>query len=55
MNTLWTIAQPQKTMPNPMSPLVTIAGVEWNWMNVYSMIPGKHKKHYDIIYTNVEI
>lgn len=37
--TLWTIAHPQNTMPRPMKTDVTIAGVEWNWMNVYNIMP----------------
>lgn len=37
--TLWTIAPPQNTIPTPISALVTIAGVDWNWVNVYKMIP----------------
>lgn len=42
--TLWTIAQPQKIMPNPIKTLVTMAGVEWNWMKVYRIIPARHKQ-----------
>lgn len=38
--TLWTIAHPQNTMPMPMRTLVIIAGVEWNCVNVYRIIPG---------------
>lgn len=41
INTLCTIAHPQNMIPNPMKTLVTIAGVEWNWMKVYSIIPEK--------------
>lgn len=37
--TLWTMAHPQNTMPRPMKTDVTIAGVEWNWMNVYRIMP----------------
>lgn len=37
--TLWTMAHPQNTMPRPMKTDVTIAGVEWNWMNVYKIMP----------------
>lgn len=37
--TLWTIAQPQNTMPIPISTLVTIAGIKLNWVNVYRIIP----------------
>lgn len=43
MNTLWTIAQPQNTIPSPISALVTIAGVEWNCINVYNIRPEKIK------------
>lgn len=32
--TLWTIAQPQNMIPTPINTDVTIAGVEWNCMNV---------------------
>jgi hypothetical protein len=42
INTLWTIAQPQNIMPRPINTLVTIAGVEWNCIKVYSMIPVKN-------------
>lgn len=33
------MAQPQNTIPTPISTLVMIAGVEWNCVNVYSMMP----------------
>lgn len=33
------MAHPQNTMPRPMKTDVTIAGVEWNWMNVYRIMP----------------
>lgn len=39
MKTLWTIAQPQKIMPSPINTLVITAGVEWNCMNVYNIMP----------------
>lgn len=42
--TLWTMAHPQNTMPRPMKTDVTIAGVEWNWMNVYRIIPADHTR-----------
>lgn len=38
-NTLWTMAQPQNTIPMPINTLVIIAGVEWNCVKVYRMIP----------------
>lgn len=38
--TLCTIAAPQKTIPKPIRMLVIIAGVDWNWVNVYRIIPG---------------
>lgn len=40
-NTLWTMAQPQNTMPMPIKMLVMIAGVEWNCVNVYRMMPKR--------------
>jgi len=40
--TLWTMAHPQNTIPRPMKTDVTIAGVEWNWMNVYRIMPIDH-------------
>lgn len=45
-NTLCTIAQPQNTMPMPIRMLVIMAGVEWNWVNVYNMMPaaGENEK-----------
>ncbi len=39
--TLCTIAQPQNTIPMPMRTLVMIAGVEWNCVNVYRIMPGR--------------
>lgn len=42
--TLWTIAQPQKMIPTPINTLVTMAGVEWNWMKVYKMMPANKKQ-----------
>lgn len=33
-NTLWTIAAPQNTIPTPIRTLVTMAGVDWNCVNV---------------------
>lgn len=44
--TLWTMAHPQNTMPRPMKTDVTIAGVEWNWMNVYRIMPADHNVSY---------
>jgi hypothetical protein len=38
------MAHPQKMMPRPINTLVTMAGVEWNWIKVYRMMPVKHKK-----------
>lgn len=35
------MAQPQNTIPIPIKTLVIIAGVEWNCVNVYKMIPLK--------------
>lgn len=46
MKTLWTIAPPQKRIETPIRTLVTIAGVEWNWMKVYNIIPVGRR--YDI-------
>lgn len=40
-NTLCTMAPPQKTIPTPIRTDVTIAGVEWNCVKVYKIIPGK--------------
>lgn len=34
------MAQPQNTMPKPISTLVIMAGVEWNWVKVYRIMPG---------------
>jgi len=31
-------------IPRPINTLVTMAGVEWNWMNVYRMMPTQCKK-----------
>jgi hypothetical protein len=31
-------------IPRPINTLVTMAGVEWNWINVYRMMPVEHKK-----------
>jgi hypothetical protein len=43
MKTLWTMAHPQKMIPIPINTLVTMAGVEWNWINVYRMMPVEQK------------
>lgn len=40
-NTLCTMAPPQNTMPTPINMLVTMAGVEWNCVKVYRIIPVK--------------
>lgn len=48
-NTLWTMAQPQNRIPNPIKTLVIIAGVEWNCVNVYKMIPVSQKRKKTII------
>lgn len=48
--TLWTMAHPQNTMPRPMKTDVTIAGVEWNWMNVYRIMPADHTRNEINIY-----
>lgn len=42
--TLWTIAAPQNTIPSPIKTLVMIAGVEWNWVKVYKIIPEKGRR-----------
>jgi hypothetical protein len=31
-------------IPMPINTLVTMAGVEWNWINVYRIMPVEHKK-----------
>jgi hypothetical protein len=38
------MAQPQKIIPSPINTLVTMAGVEWNWINVYRIIPATEPK-----------
>lgn len=43
-NTLWTMAHPQNTIPIPIKTLVIIAGVEWNCVNVYKIIPEEQIK-----------
>lgn len=42
-NTLWTIAQPQNTIPEPIKTLVMMAGVEWNCIKVYKITAEKKK------------
>lgn len=51
-NTLWTIAQPQNIIPTPMNTDVTMAGVEWNWMNVYRIMPGIRKKIINVCFVS---
>jgi hypothetical protein len=34
------MAPPQNTIPTPIKILVIIAGVEWNWVKVYKIMPG---------------
>lgn len=38
-NTLCTIAAPQNKIPNPIRTLVIMAGVDWNCVKVYRMMP----------------
>lgn len=38
------MAQPQNTIPIPIKTLVIIAGVEWNCVNVYKIIPLRWEK-----------
>lgn len=45
MKTLLTIAPPQKRIETPMRTLVTIAGVEWNCMKVYKIIPEEKREN----------
>jgi hypothetical protein len=39
------MAPPQKRIPIPIKMLVTIAGVEWNCVNVYKIIPANERNN----------